>query len=120
MASAARRVGKCGPERGLTEGPSDNHARSHCDPHFPTLIACGDLSLPEEGLNVATESSPDPALSGFRLMPLGSFSFDTRVQLARRAQASLDVQYYDFENDETGRWLLKARQATMQALRVGA
>ena len=39
-------------------------------------------------------STPDAALSGFRLMPLGSFSFDTRIQLVRRAQASLDVQYY--------------------------
>ena len=41
-------------------------------------------------------------------MPLGTFSLDTRVQLARRAEVSLDVQYYHFENDETGRYLLRA------------
>ncbi|MED5619085.1 phospholipase D family protein [Ideonella sp. BN130291] len=68
---------------------------------------------------IAKESQPDPALSGFRLMPLGSFSLDTRVQLARRAEASLDVQYYHIENDETGRWLLRAlRDAAERGVRV--
>ena len=52
---------------------------------------------------IAQISQPAPELSGFRLMPLGTFSLDTRVQLARRAEVSLDVQYYHFENDETGR-----------------
>ncbi len=68
---------------------------------------------------IAKESQPDPAQSGFRLMPLGSFSLDTRVQLARRAEASLDVQYYHLENDETGRWLLRAlRDAANRGVRV--
>jgi cardiolipin synthase C len=68
---------------------------------------------------IARESQPDPAMSGFRLMPLGSFSLDTRVQLARRAEASLDVQYYHIENDETGRWLLRAlRDAAERGVRV--
>src|SRR3954449_12339039 len=40
---------------------------------------------------IATESQPSKQLSGFRLMPLGLFSLDTRVQLAKRAQVSLDV-----------------------------
>jgi putative cardiolipin synthase len=39
-------------------------------------------------------STPDGAHSGFRLMPLGSFSLDTRLLLAQRATVSLDVQYY--------------------------
>jgi len=42
--------------------------------------------------------------SGFQLMPLGNFSLDTRIQLARRAEV-LDVQNYHLENDETGRWV---------------
>jgi putative cardiolipin synthase len=68
---------------------------------------------------IAKASQPDPELSGFRLMPLGSFSLDTRVQLARRAEATLDVQYYHFENDETGRWLLRAlRDAAERGVRV--
>ncbi|HKX40335.1 MAG TPA: phospholipase D family protein [Burkholderiaceae bacterium] len=68
---------------------------------------------------IAQRSTPAPELSGFRLMPLGLFSLDTRVQLARRAEVSLDVQYYHFENDETGRWLLRAlRDAAERGVRV--
>ncbi len=68
---------------------------------------------------IASSSSPAPELSGFRLLPLGLFSLDTRVQLARRAEVSLDVQYYQFANDETGRWLLRAlRDAAERGVRV--
>ncbi len=68
---------------------------------------------------IAMASAPSPELSGFRLMPLGLFSLDTRVQLARRAEVSLDVQYYHFEDDETGRWLLRAlRDAALRGVRV--
>jgi putative cardiolipin synthase len=68
---------------------------------------------------IASESSPDPGLSGFRLMPLGSFSLDTRVQLARRAEATVDVQYYHLASDETGRWLMRAlRDAAARGVRV--
>ena len=64
-------------------------------------------------------SQPAPELSGFRLMPLGTFSLDTRVQLARRAEVSLDVQYYHFENDETGRYLIRAlTEAAQRGVRV--
>ncbi|MES3012723.1 MAG: phospholipase D family protein [Pseudomonadota bacterium] len=68
---------------------------------------------------IAQGSMPAPELSGFRLMPLGLFSLDTRVQLAKRAEVSLDVQYYHFEDDETGRWLLRAlRDAAERGVRV--
>ncbi len=68
---------------------------------------------------IAQGSIPHPDLSGFRLLPLGLFSLDTRVQLARRAEVSLDVQYYHFENDESGRWLLRAmRDAAERGVRV--
>jgi cardiolipin synthase C len=68
---------------------------------------------------IAKTSAPSPELSGFRLMPLGLFSLDARVQLARRAEVSLDVQYYHFANDETGRWLLRAlRDAAERGVRV--
>lgn len=74
----------------------------------------------ESGLGrIASAFRPSPELSGFRLMPLGTYSLDTRVQLARRAQVSLDVQYYHFEMDETGRWLLRAlRDAAVRGVRV--
>ncbi|MFZ6644865.1 phospholipase D family protein [Undibacterium sp. TJN25] len=68
---------------------------------------------------IAQESIPSPELSGFRLMPLGSFSLDTRLQLASRAQATLDLQYYQFQDDETGRLLLRAlADAAKRGVRV--
>ena len=68
---------------------------------------------------IALASTPDEALSGFRLMPLGFYSIDARVELARRAERSLDVQYYYFENDDTGRTLLRAlRDAAQRGVRV--
>ncbi|MDP2367970.1 phospholipase D family protein [Rhodoferax sp.] len=68
---------------------------------------------------IAQDSLPEAGLSGFRLMPLGTFSFDTRIQLAKRAEKTLDVQYYHIENDETGRWFLRAlRDAANRGVRV--
>ncbi len=68
---------------------------------------------------IASEYRPEPDQSGFRLIPLGSYSLNTRVELARRAQVSLDVQYYHLENDESGRWLLRAlRDAAARGVRV--
>ena len=68
---------------------------------------------------IASAYRPAEDQSGFRLMPLGTFSLDSRVQLARRAEVSLDVQYYHFEMDETGRWLLRAlRDAANRGVRV--
>jgi len=64
-------------------------------------------------------STPDDEHSGFRLMPLGPFSFDTRLQLTQLAQTSIDVQYYEFENDDTGRTFLRAlRDAALRGVRV--
>ncbi len=68
---------------------------------------------------LASSYSPGELKSGFRLMPLGNFSLDARIQLARRAEVSLDVQYYHVENDESGRWLLRAlRDAAERGVRV--
>ena len=68
---------------------------------------------------IANAYRPAPDQSGFRLMPLGKFSLDTRVELARRAEVSLDVQYYNLANDESGRWLLRAlRDAAVRGVRV--
>src|SRR4051812_14621713 len=53
-------------------------------------------------VRIVQDSSPDPAQTGFRLMPLGFYSLDARIQLARRARHSLDVQYYLIQNDRTG------------------
>ncbi|GAA4351135.1 phospholipase D family protein [Variovorax defluvii] len=68
---------------------------------------------------IAQSSQPDPDLSGFRLMPGGDFALHTRLELARRAQRTLDVQYYQIYNDETGRYFLRTlRDAALRGVRV--
>ncbi len=68
---------------------------------------------------IARASTPPGEHSGFRLMPLGIYSLDARIQLAHRAQQSLVVQYYQFENDATGRLLMRAlREAALRGVQV--
>ncbi|HTJ06694.1 MAG TPA: phospholipase D family protein [Caldimonas sp.] len=70
-------------------------------------------------VKIAERSSPSPEQTGVRLLPLGAYSLDTRLQLAQRAATSLDVQYYQLENDSTGRLLLAAlRDASQRGVRV--
>jgi putative cardiolipin synthase len=75
---------------------------------------------PESALvRIAKESTPEPGMTGFRLMPLGIYSLDARVQLARKAKFSLDVQYYLIQNDRTGRLLMRSlRDAALRGVRV--
>jgi phosphatidylserine/phosphatidylglycerophosphate/cardiolipin synthase-like enzyme len=52
-------------------------------------------------------------------MPLGFYALDARIQLARRARQSLDVQYYLIQNDRTGRLLMRnLRDAALRGVRV--
>jgi cardiolipin synthase C len=70
-------------------------------------------------VRIAQASLPASDLTGFRLMPLGAYSLDARIQLARRARYSLDVQYYLIQNDMTGRLLLRnLRDAALRGVRV--
>lgn len=63
----------------------------------------------------ATETAP----SGFRLLPTGEFAFNARIGLARRAERSLDVQYYHLRNDRAGHLLLRElRDAAERGVRV--
>jgi putative cardiolipin synthase len=70
-------------------------------------------------VRIAQTSTPDLALTGFRLMPVGFYSLDARIQLANRARHSLDVQYYLIANDRTGRLVLRTlRDAALRGVRV--
>ncbi len=76
---------------------------------------------PEKGVLHAfvAASQPSPELSGFRLLPLGVYALDARLQLIQRAQHTLDLQYYVIENDDSGRLLLRAlRDAAQRGVRV--
>jgi putative cardiolipin synthase len=84
-------------------------------PFSPALQPSADSPL----VRIAQDSSPAPTLTGFRLMPLGFYSLDARIQLARRARHSLDVQYYLIQNDRTGRLLMRnLRDAALRGVRV--
>jgi putative cardiolipin synthase len=107
----------------------------HCVLAAAALWAAGCASLPQgvvrppsqamdaspdtELGRLAQTASPDPALSGFRLMSWSAQALATRIELAQRAQRSLDVQYYVIHDDETGRHLLRAlRDAAQRGVRV--
>jgi hypothetical protein len=98
------------------------------------LAACGSLPPAKERsaehaasadpstrlAKIAAASTPPGEHSGFRLMPLGVYSLDARIQLAQRAQQSLVVQYYQLENDAVGRLLAAHAARSRGARREGA
>jgi len=68
---------------------------------------------------LATNSIAEPGLTGFRLLPLGPYSLEARVELARRAHESIDAQYYLIANDRTGRFFMRTlRDAALRGVRV--
>ena len=90
---------------GCASLPASEHATITSD----AIAASNDTMLGR----LAIAGQPATDASGFRLLPLGSFSLDARVQLARRAEASIDAQYYHFANDDSGRWLLRAGRGSL-------
>ena len=69
--------------------------------------------------DAATLSVRAQGLSGFRALPVSSFSMDARLTLVRAAQRSLDLQYYLLQDDATGWTLLRAvRDAAARGVRV--
>ena len=97
------------------------------------LTACGSLPVnvprtashhlepvPDGTLTrIARASLPSADVTGFRLMPLGVYSLDARVQLMLRAEHTLDVQYYVIEDDSTGQLLISGlRDAARRGVRV--
>jgi putative cardiolipin synthase len=84
----------------------------------PTLSALP-LSTDSSLGRIAQDSTPDPALTGFRLMPHGLYALDARIELIRRARYSLDVQYYLIQSDRTGRLFVRSlRDAAIRGVRV--
>jgi putative cardiolipin synthase len=70
-------------------------------------------------VRIVQDSTSEPSLTGFRLMPLGSYALDARIELAQRARYSLDVQYYLIKGDRTGRLFMRTlRNAALRGVRV--
>jgi putative cardiolipin synthase len=86
----------------------------------PTASLAPDREAP---LSLITQAvlppAPNDPRSGFQLLPYGPNSFAARMELARLAQHSLDVQYYLLAGDNTGRALMRAlRDAAARGVRV--
>jgi putative cardiolipin synthase len=56
---------------------------------------------------LAPKLAANAGMSGFRLVPNGVEAFALRAMTARAAARSLDIQYYIWHNDTTGRLLLR-------------
>jgi phosphatidylserine/phosphatidylglycerophosphate/cardiolipin synthase-like enzyme len=69
------------------------------------------LAHPEEtrlGRQLATAAHEHGETSGFRLITVGVEGFLTRAQMIDAAERTLDLQYFIFRGDETGRLLTDA------------
>jgi putative cardiolipin synthase len=83
------------------------------------IAASADTSLGRIALASAPDGTHRGTRSGYRLLPWPAQSLQARLELVRRAQVSLDVQYYVIHDDETGRYLLRAlRDAAQRGVRV--
>jgi putative cardiolipin synthase len=57
--------------------------------------------------------------SGFRLLHMGPTSLHARLELIQRAERSLDLQYYQVDDDESSHQILRAlRDAAVRGVRV--
>jgi putative cardiolipin synthase len=77
---------------------------------FPKVASVA-LAHPEStrlGAQFATAAREHEGNSGFRIITVGVDGFLTRVQLIDAAEQTLDLQYYIFRGDETGRMLSNA------------
>lgn len=84
-------------------------------PYSGALAPAADSPL----TRITHELAPDPSTSGFRLMPLGLYSLDARIELIQRARSSLDVQYYLISDDRSGRLFMRnLRDAALRGVRV--
>src|SRR6185436_1950915 len=69
------------------------------------------LAQPETttlGKRFGASAKEHPGMSGFRLLVDGADSFSVRMQIAEKAEKTLDVQYFVLQQDDTGQLLLSA------------
>ena len=60
------------------------------------------------GKRLAEQAAEHPGESGFAIIRYGDVAFSARVAMTRMATKSLDLQYYIWEPDDTGRLLAKS------------
>ncbi len=70
----------------------------------PEVVVAQDTNAsPKEQAAAIAQSANPAAPSGFRLMTLSTNALLSRVSLADQAKQTIDLQYYVFNNDATGR-----------------
>jgi putative cardiolipin synthase len=77
---------------------------------YPKTVSTA-LEHPEQtrlGRQFAAAAPLHPGLSAFRLVPTGVDGFLLRAQMIARAEQTLDLQYFIFRADETGKLLTDA------------
>jgi putative cardiolipin synthase len=77
---------------------------------FPRTVSMA-LPLAETtrlGQQFAAASREHGGYSGYRIIPVGADGFLMRMQMIDAAQRSLDLQYFIFRGDETGKLLTEA------------
>src|SRR5439155_176506 len=70
--------------------------------------ALADPGQTRMGQQLAAATAAHPGTSGFKLLPVGIDSFLLRMQMARAAERTLDVQYFEIHSDNTGQLLIGA------------
>ena len=76
-----------------------------------TSTALFDTADTRLGTSITPQLEAHPGLSGLYLLPDSRDAFAARARLAEVAERTLDVQYYIWENDMTGRLLFEAVHA---------
>ncbi len=90
----------------LLAGCAGNVRRDVVKKHSEALAPAPDTSIAQ---SVApAQATRPPEQSGFRLLTLNTNALLSRVALADKAEQSIDLQTYIFENDDTGRLLAQA------------
>ena len=84
-----------------------------------TAIPMGRDSVLDKVAIATAAAHGSPEQSGFRLLHMGPTSLHARMEIIRRAERSLDLQYYHVHNDATGRMILRGlRDAAARGVRV--
>ena len=85
----------------------------------PVVAAQAAGASPKQDAAVAAQVASPSDASGFRLMTLSTNALVSRVSLADHAERSIDMQYYIFKNDATGRLIaLHVLQAAERGVHV--
>ncbi|MBI3367901.1 MAG: phospholipase D family protein [Burkholderiales bacterium] len=89
------------------------------DPPAPSYAPADTSTTRLAKIAQASRPAGETAPSGFRLLPTGESAFNARAALMRKAERTLDLQYYHIHRDGAGRALLRElRDAAQRGVRV--